>query len=40
MEKNSDNMENIIADISIYETDMKLVTDCDMITATEKFSHM
>lgn len=40
MEKNSDNMENIIADISIAETDLPLVSDCDMLTATENFRHM
>lgn len=33
-------MENIIADISIAETDLPLVSDCDMLTATENFRHM
>lgn len=40
MEKSSDNMENIIVLISIDETTLPLVSDCDILTAAENFRHM
>lgn len=40
MEKSSDYMENIIALVSVDEKTLPLVSDCDILTATDSFYHM
>ena len=40
MEKSFDYMENIIALVSVDEKTLPLVSDCDILTATDSFYHM
>ena len=40
MEKSSDYMENIIALVSVDEKTLPLVSDCDILTATDSFYHI